>query len=320
MDYNETSLREESGTSIHGLPDLRNSPTVTWLDVDGIHDVHLVSELGEIFGIHPLIQEDIVNSSQRPKIDDLKAYIFIVLNMPSYDRKEDAIIPEQISLVLGKHFLLTFQERPGDPFDGIRRRIRSNLGKLRQNGPDFLAYSILDQIVDNYFDILENIAETIELLEDEIVNFPSRSTLPKIHKLKTDMILLRKSVWPMRECISKLVLSDSTLLNPELKPYFRDVYDHTIHIVDTMETYRDIVSGMLDIYLSTQSNRLNEIMKVLTIIATIFIPLTFLSGWYGMNFKYMPELEWHYGYFMVMGVAATIATAMLLFFKKKGWF
>ena len=297
----------------------KEGPSTTWINVEGINQVEVIGSICDIFHIHPLVQEDIVSADQRPKMDESGDYVFIVLKTLNYDEKVDDIVPEQVSLVIGEHFLMSFQEIPGDVFDPIRERIRTGLGLLRKNGPDYLAYALLDAIVDNYFVILEKLAERIEVLEEDLVTNPSRETLAVIHQLKTDMIFLRRSIWPLREVISKLAAGQTSIVKDPTRPYFRDVYDHTIHAVDTMETYRDIVSGMLDIYLSSVSNRLNEVMKVLTIIATIFIPLTFLSGWYGMNFKNMPELQWQWGYPMVIVVAIFMATSMLVFFWRKKW-
>lgn len=320
MEYDASKCEEKQITDPQELSPFREGPSTSWINVEGINEVDVIGRICDIFHIHPLVQEDIVSTDQRPKMEESGDYVFIVLKTLNYDEQLDDIVPEQVSLVIGKHFLISFQEIPGDAFDPIRERIRAGLGLMRKNGPDYLAYALLDAIVDNYFVILERLAEKIEVLEEEVVTNPSRGTLAVIHQLKTDMIFLRRSIWPLREVIGKLAAGQSSLVNDPTRPYFRDVYDHTIHVVDTMETYRDIVSGMLDIYLSSANNRLNEIMKVLTIIATIFMPLTFLSGWYGMNFKYMPELQWQWGYPMVICIAILTATSMLVYFRRKKWF
>lgn len=319
MDYDPDGVRESSVSDVEELGHFKESSSVTWINVDGVHDVKLVEKIGKIFGIHSLVLEDIVNTTQRPKTDVSGEYTFIVFKTLECNEDNGEIIPEQVSLILGGNFLLSFQERPGDPFDPIRDRIRAGAGRTRKSGADYLAYCLIDAAVDQYFVVLESLADRIELLEEQLVKEPKRELLSEIHRLKVDMIFLRRSVWPMREAINRLASGDSAFVQEATLPYLRDVYDHTIHVVDTMETFRDIVSGMLDIYLSSVSNKLNEIMKVLTIIATIFIPLTFLSGWYGMNFKDMPELSWRWGYPMVIVIALTMATTMLVFFRRKKW-
>lgn len=319
IDYDAGDIREIETAQVEDLGQFKKSSSVTWINVSGVHDVKLVEKIGQVFDIHPLVLEDIVNTSQRPKADISSEYTFIVFKSLDYNEDTGDIIPEQLSLILGSNFLLSFQERPGDPFDPIRERIRSSAGRVRKSGADYLAYCLIDACVDHYFVALESMAERVELLEERLVTDPKKDLLSEIHRLKVDMIFLRRSVWPMREVISRLAAGDSNFVEESTLPYLRDVYDHTVHVVDTMETYRDIVSGMLDIYLSSVSNRLNEIMKVLTIISTIFIPLTFLSGWYGMNFKNMPELSWEWGYPMVMGIALTVVAVMLAFFRRKRW-
>ena len=317
--YNETLHEERVLASLREGAAARESGTVTWINVDGLHQTELLDEAGTLFGIHPLVQEDILNTEQRPKLEDYDDYLFIVLKMLFYDDEAEAIRTEQVSLVLGPDYVLSFQEQPGDVFDGIRERLRVNKGRLRKLGPDYLAYALIDAIVDGYFGILEAIGDHIELMEEELVSDLSPATLQKIHGFKREMILLRKSVWPLREVLGNLRRQDSPLVKESTDIFLRDVYDHTIQVVDTVETFRDIISGMLDLYLSSMSNRMNEVMKVLTIIATIFIPLTFLAGVYGMNFTYIPELKWHWGYFALLGVMVAIAAVMLFFFRRKRW-
>lgn len=319
IDYDETSYTEREIENISDLAPFRESRTTTWINVDGIHDVATIEELGGLFHLHPLVLEDIVNATQRPKIEDGGDYVFIVLKLLDYSQELDEIALRQLSLVLGPTVLLSFQEEEGDLFNPVKERLKGNNVRIRKSGADYLAYCVIDTVVDNYFAILEKLAEKMEALEEELVKNPDRETLQGIHRLKTDMIYLRRSIWPLREVVNTLGRGESALIQDSTLPYLRDVYDHTIHAIDTMETFRDIVSGMLDIYLSSVSNRLNEIMKVLTIIATIFIPLTFLSGWYGMNFKDMPELTWRWGYPMVIGIALAVATIMLVYFKRKKW-
>jgi magnesium transporter len=319
FDYDETSCKEREITNISDLEQFRQNQTTTWINVDGIHEVTAVGKLGALFHLHPLVLEDIVNATQRPKIEDAGDYLFIVVKVLDYNDEFDEITLRQLSLILCPTVLISFQEKEGDLFRPVRERLKGDNVRIRKSGADYLAYCLIDTVVDNYFAILEKLSEKMEVLEEELVTNPDRETLQAIHKLKTDMIYLRRSIWPLREVINTMSRGESPLIKESSIPYLRDVYDHTIHAIDTMETFRDIVSGMLDIYLSSVSNRLNEIMKVLTIIATIFIPLTFLSGWYGMNFKDMPELAWRWGYPMVIGVALAMVTAMLIYFKRRTW-
>jgi len=319
MDYDEAHFQEKEIKTIEECFLFKDKPTVTWINIDGLHQVEILEKLGECYGLHPLVLEDILNTDQRPKMEDYGEYLYIVLRMFNYNDKSSEIESEQISLVLGPNFVFSFQEREGDTFNPIRDRIRNSKGRIRKMGADHLAYTLLDSIIDNYFIILEKLGEKIEFLEEEVVTRPRPETLQTIHHLKREMIFLRKGVWPLREVISGLERGESSLIKESTRIYLRDVYDHTIQTIDTIETYRDMVSGMLDIYLSSISNRLNAVMKVLTIIATIFMPLTFLAGIYGMNFKYMPELEWKWGYPMVWLVVIGISIFMLTYFKKKRW-
>jgi len=319
IDYNEQSFQEKRISAIEECLQFKETSTVTWINIDGIHEINLIDELGRQFELHPLILEDILNTGQRPKFEDFDNYIFIVLNMLSYKDDRRGVEAEQVSLVLGPNFVISFQERVGDVFEQIRDRIRNAKGRIRKMGADYLCYALIDAIVDNYFAILEGFGERIESMEEELVAEPTEKTLQQIHTLKKEMIFLRKSVWPLRELISALQRSESTLIRESTGIYLRDVYDHTIQIIDTIESFRDMVSGMLDIYLSSLSNKMNAVMKVLTIVATLFIPLTFVAGIYGMNFKYMPELEWHWAYPAVWLVMVTVAVIMLIYFRKKKW-
>jgi len=319
MDYDEAHFQEKETKTIEECLLFKDKPTVTWINIDGLHQVEILERLGECYGLHPLVLEDILNTDQRPKMEDYGEYLFIVLRMLNYNDKSSEIEVEQISLILGTNFVLSFQEKEGDTFNPIRERIRNSKGRIRRMGADYLSYSLLDSIVDNYFIILEKLGEKIEFLEDELVTRPTPETLQIIHHLKREMIYLRKAVWPLREVIGSLERGEPPLVKETIRVYLRDVYDHTIQVIDTIETFRDMVSGMLDIYLSSISNRLNAVMKVLTIIATIFMPLTFLAGIYGMNFKYMPELEWRWSYPVVWLIMVGIGVSMLLYFRKKKW-
>ena len=319
LDYDAAKFQERKLDRIEDAFEYKNTPTVSWINIDGLHTVSVIEALGKQYALHPLIQEDIVSTAQRPKLEDMETYLYVVLRMLHYDDASHAIRSEQISLVLGNNFVISFQESIGDVFEPIRDRIRNAKGRIRKMGPDYLVYALLDAIVDNYFLILEKIGERIEVLEDELVTNPTQATLGQIHQFKREMIFLRKSVWPLREMIGNLDRSESALINATTAPYLRDVYDHTIQVIDTMESFRDMVSGMLDTYLSSISNRMNNVMKVLTIIATIFIPLTFVAGIYGMNFENMPELKWKYGYLGVWIIMVTILAAMLVYFRRKRW-
>jgi len=321
IDYTESVFQERQVQTLEECILFRESPSVTWINVDATHQVEIVQKLGDCFGIHPLIQEDILNTEQRPKLEDFGDYLYVVLKMLSANGNGDGMLAEQVSLILGPNFVISFQEegKEGDLFEVVRERLRSSKGKLRKMGADYLLYALLDAIVDGYFVILERLGERIEVLEEELLANPSQLTLQNIHTLKREMIFLRKSVWPLREVISGLQRGESSLIGETTGPYLRDVYDHTIQVIDAVESFRDMLAGMLDIYLSSISNRLNEVMKLLTIIATIFIPLTFIVGLYGMNFKFMPELEWRWGYPTVLLVMVGVAGLMLTFFRRKRW-
>ena len=318
MDYSAKKLVERKATADEACRFAKNAE-VTWVNVDGLHDTKLIEKIGKAYGLHPLIQEDILHTGQRPKLEDSGDSMFVAVKMLAFNEKKRKIDYEQVSIVFGKGFVLSFQEREGDIFDPVRKRIRNEKSRLRKLGADYLAYALLDAVVDNYFVVLEKTGERLEELEEELISEPSTETMQEIHKLKREMIMLRKSVWPLREVISAMERSETRLIDKKTFIYLRDLYDHTIQVIDTVETYRDMVSGMLDIYLSSISNRMNAVMKVLTIIATIFIPLTFIAGVYGMNFRYMPELGWEYGYFSVLGVMLAVGIVMVLFFRRKGW-
>jgi len=319
IDYDKARFQEKEAKTIEECFPFKDKPTITWINIDGIHQVDIIEKIGNHFDIHPLVLEDIANTGQRPKMDDFVSYIFVVLKMLYYDEKENETKAEQVSLILGPNFVISFQESEGDVFDPIRERIRSDRGRIRKMGAAYLAYALIDAIVDNYFIILEKIGEKIEDIEDELVTNPTPETLQAIHNLKREMIFLRKSVWPLREVISRLERWESSLIHKSMGIYLRDVYDHTIQVIDAIETFRDMLSGMLDIYLSSVSNRMNEVMKLLTIIATIFIPLTLIAGIYGMNFKYMPELGEPWGYPLVYFVMLVIGVLMVIYFRRKKW-
>ena len=318
IDYNETGVEEKQALYVEECFPFKDKESITWINVEGLHQTEIIKKMGAHFGMHPLLQEDIANTEQRPKVDYFEEYIVIIAKMLLFDEKEKTVVSEQVSLVLGKNFVISFQEGVrGDVVDSVRDRIRK--GRFAKRGADYLMYALLDAIVDKYFDILEKLGEHIEFLEEELIQAPTLQTLQQMYHLKTEMIYLRKSVWPLREVLSSLQRSETHLIDKSIHFYLRDVYDHTVQVIDTLETFRDMLSGMLEIYLSSISNRLNEVMKVLTIISTIFIPLTFITSLYGMNFKFMPELGWKWGYFATLGIMVILSGFMLYYFKRKKW-
>jgi magnesium transporter len=319
LDYDEIQIEEKEVKTIEECFPIKDKPTITWINIDGLHQVDIIEKIGKNFDFHPLLLEDILNTEQRPKIEDFEAYIYVVLKMLYYDEKTNDLNSEQVSIIFGQNFVISFQEKEGDVFKQMREIIRTGKGRIRKMGADYLAYSLIDAIVDGYFLILEKLGENIEEVEETMMANPSPETLRSIHKLKRRMISLRKSVWPLREVVSALERSESSLIHDQTRIYLKDVYDHTIQVIDTVETYRDVLSGMLDIYLSSISNKMNEIMKVLTIIATIFIPLTFIAGVYGMNFEFMPELKWRWGYPAIWSVMIIIGFSMMVYFRKRKW-
>src|SRR4026207_1144557 len=315
--YSTTSCKELHVEQVDQLSSPADE-SVIWINVGGVHKVEMVETLGKQFSLHPLLLEDVTNTDQRPKLDDYEAYIFLVMKMLSLtDRKDIAV--EQVSFVLGKNYVISFQENGTDVFQPVRERLRGNKGRLRHSGADYLLYALVDAIVDQYFAVVEVLGERIEALQDLVASDPKPETLPQIHALKRQLLFLRRAVWPLREATNNLSRSECSFLQESTKVFFRDVYDHVVQIVDTIETLREMVSASLDIYLSSISYRLNAVMKVLTIITTIFMPLTFIVGIYGVNFEHMPELKWEWGYPVVLGVMVAIAIAMLGFFKGKKW-
>lgn len=336
MSYNEQTFTERQIEDISQFHCDREDDLVHWINIDGLHDVEVVRTIGECFDIHPLVLEDILNTNQRPKLEDYERYLYIVFKMlyPNGNHHgegngngggngngngEPEVISEQVSLIVGRNYVISFQEKPGDVFDVIRDRIRHLKGRVRRAGADYLAYALMDAVVDNYFIILERMGETIEDGEEQIIASPTMETLSRIHCLRGEMFGLRRSVWPLREVVGALERGDLALVRHDTVPYLRDLYDHTIQVIDTIETYRDIIAGMMDIYLSSASNRLNEVMKVLTMISTIFIPLSFIVGLYGMNFEFMPELHKKWGYPMVWVVMLSVSGGMVWYFKRKKW-
>jgi len=320
LDYDVDHLEEADPSTIDDCFHLKDLPTVSWINVDGLHDISLLEKVGQRFGWHPLMLEDIVSVGQRAKVEEYDDAVFVVLPMLGWDAERQQVREEQLSLILGENYVFTFQEREGDVFDEVRERIRMQRGRIRKSGPDYLAYALMDAVVDHYFKALEGIGDLTESLEGEVLLDPKEQTMHMLHSLKRELIAVRRSIWPLRDMMNVLLRGDNGLFSSATRIYLRDVHDHTVQVLDTVEALRDVSSGMVDLYLSTVSFRTNEIMKVLTIMASIFIPLTFLAGVYGMNFEYMPELHLRWAYPTLLGVMAAMGLGMVVYFKRKGWF
>jgi len=318
MDYDEQQVQEQEIEATAECVAMAQAPTVTWLNVEGLHDVSVIESIGECFGLHPLVLEDILDTAHRPKLEDYESYLYVVARLYWYS-EEGELRTEQISYVLLPNMVITFQEGRQDVFESVRQRIRSGKGRIRKAGADYLAYALLDAMIDTYFSALEELGDRIEALEAELVTSATLQTLRAIHRMKRDAALLRKSIWPLREVMSRLERAESGVFAEETTIFLRDAYDHSIQVADTIETYRELLAGMLDTYLSSVSNRMNEVMKVLTIIATLFIPLTFIAGIYGMNFEYMPELHWRWAYPVVWAVMLAAVAVMIAYFRRRRW-
>jgi magnesium transporter len=319
LDYDPKGIEEKTLARIEDAFGFKSKDSVSWINIVGIQDVQVIEKLGHHFDIHPLVLEDILHTDQRPKYEEYDQYIFIIVNMLWYDEKTNQVIPEQVSFILTDSCVISFQEIEGDVFQPVRERIRNGKGRIRMRGADYLLYALIDAIVDQYFIILEKIGEHIELIEEDVIHDPEPTVIQVIYRLKREIIYLRKSIWPLREVISNLQKQASPLIKETTDLFLRDVYDHAIQIMDTVETYRDMVSGLLDMYMSSVSNKMNEVMKVLTIFAAIFIPLTFIAGVYGMNFQYMPELSIPWAYHLVLLAMVAVGVMLLVFFKHKKW-
>ncbi len=316
FDYDPENLFEKKDIAPEECASLKDKATVTWINVDGLHDVEKIGKLGKAYNIHALLLEDILNTRHRPKVEFYDEHTFFTFKMIGFDKHKTQITREQVSIILGNNNVISFQERPGDIFDVIRDRIRNKKGKVREKGAGYLVYLLVDIVVDHYFIITEHISERLEELEADILDRPDEGTLGVLQDFKKDLISLRRAIYPIREAISNL----SKEADEDTAKYFRDLYDHAIQVSESLETYKDMVSGLKDLYLSSISHQMNKVMQVLTIMATIFIPLTFIAGIYGMNFEVMPELKWKYGYFGVWVLMAIIFIGMLFFFKRKKWF
>ena len=326
IDYEPKVAERIELTSVEECIPFLDTYSVSWIDVHGLGSEVTLKAIGQVFNLHPLVLEDIVNVPQRPKIEEYEEHLLIISRMIMPDPDEEGFITEQVSLILGKHFLLTVQEEPHyDTFNPVRDRIRLAKGMIRQQGADYLAYALIDTIIDGFFPILEDYGERLEDLEDEVVLNPSRKTLEKIYTLRRELLTLRRAIWPQRDAINALIREKSPLISESVRIYLRDCYDHAVQVMDMVETYREISSSLMDVYLSSVNNRMSEVMKILTVVSSIFIPLTFVAGVYGMNFNTdsspwnMPELNAYWGYPLCLGVMATIALALLFWFGKKGW-
>jgi len=319
IDYDVESLREETLERVEECFPLADDPPVTWVNIDGLHDVELIGKVGEHFGVHRLALEDVLSTAQRPKVEDYGGHFLFIAKMLSFDPETESVLSEQLSLIVGPTYVFSFQERRGDVFDPVRERVRQGKGRIRSKGTDYLAYALIDTIVDNYFRIMEEVGHRIEEIEDSVLGEPSIEVMHRIHHLRREMLVLRRAVWPLRETLGQMYRGEIPLIEEETGVFLRDVYDHAVQVIDTVESLRDVLAGAMDLYMTAVSNRMNEVMKVLTIIATIFIPLSFFAGLYGMNFEYMPELGVRWAYPALLGFMASVAGGMLLLFRRRGW-
>ena len=319
IDYNKETIEEQSIQSIDEILPYVAKDTVTWLNVEGLGNVKLIESIGRILNIHPLVLEDILNTHQRPKFEEYDEYLYIVLKKMALENKEFSVSYEQISILVLENFVVTFREKRDDLFIPLKQRLRNSKGRLRNMGSDYLAYGILDTIIDQAFVLLDSLDEIVELTEEGLLTSPTTQTLAAIQRLKRELIYMRKTISPLREMLAAIVRTDSVLVKQKTNIYFRDVYDHALRITESIESYRDVLSGLLDIYISSVSNKMNEVMKVLTVFASIFIPLTFIAGIYGMNFEYMPELKWKYAYPTLWISFVVIPLVLIVYFKKKKW-
>lgn len=327
IDYNQANATRIQVPTPEACAPYLDTESVSWVDVQGLGSEDVLQRLGKVFELHPLVLEDVVNVPQRPKVEDYDNHLVIIAQMVMPKPNLAGFWTEQVSFVLGKHYLLTVQEEPKrDCFGPVRDRIRNNKGFVRKSGPDYLTYALLDAVVDGFFPVLEDYGERIEALEDEVLVNPTRQTLEKIYQVRRELLALRRAIWPQRDAINSLIRGGSSLISPEVQIYLRDCYDHTVQVMDMVETYRELASGLMDVYLSSVGNKMNEVMKFLTVISSIFIPLTFIAGIYGMNFNTeksplnMPELNWYWGYPLCLAVMALIAAGLCFFFWRRGWF
>lgn len=320
IDYNLEHATVQKVESVEQVYQLRDTSTVSWINIDGTHDTTLIQNIATHFGLHPLTAEDIANTQQRPKQEEFPHYTYVVLKM-LYFNQQHTLIEEQVSFVLSERFLITFQEQghEGDVFNFVRERIRNNKGRIRSCGTDYLLYALIDSIVDYYFLILEELGDRVDQIEERLITDPREQILAELYSTKRSLLRLRRSVWPCREVLSALERGESPHIQSSTLVYLKDVYDHTVQVIDTVEMLRENLASLLEVYLSSISNRLNTVMKFLTLVATVFMPLTFIAGVYGMNFANMPELQWRYGYPAALTVMALVAAGMVIYFRRKRW-
>ena len=319
LDFDAELIEEKTLGTIDECFAIADGPRVTWVNIDGLHDVGVAEGVARRFGVHRLALEDVLSTTQRPKVEEYDDHFLVIVKMLSFDPETESVLAEQVSLIVGKTYLFSFQERPGDVFEPVRDRLRQAKGRVRSRGADYLAYTLIDAIVDSYFRILESVGDRIEELEETVLADPSLHVMHRIHHLKREMLILRRAVWPLRETLGQMYRGEIQHVTAETQLFLRDVHDHAVQVIDTVETLREVLSGAMDLYMSGVSNRMNEVMKVLTIIATIFIPLSFFAGLYGMNFDYMPELGVRWAYPALLAAMASLAGAMLWYFRKRGW-
>jgi magnesium transporter len=319
LDYDAELFEEAEVGDIAEVLPFRDSPTVSWVNIDGLHDVELVRRIGDHFGIHPLVLEDLVHVGQRPKAEVYEDYLYVSLAMLSWDEEARQVQEEQLSLLAGANWVLTFQERVGDFFEPVRERLRLARGKIRQRGADYLAYALLDAVVDRYYGVLVPLGEQADELELEVMGDPGEDTVRRLHHVKRELVAMRRAITPVRDVANDLMRTESTLMTDPTRVFLRDIQDHALQLTDAIESLRDVTSGLMDLYFSTVSQRTNEVMKVLTIMASIFIPLTFMAGIYGMNFQHMPELAIPWAYPALWVAMLAVGGGMVLWFRNKGW-
>jgi magnesium transporter len=321
LNYSETEYIESKPKNIaEVISIIKSFQGIIWINIDGLHDEKSIEELCTFLGVHKLSMEDILSVGQRPKLEEYTDYLQAVIKLLTIESGEDAIEYEQLTFILKGNVLVTFQEKTGDVFNSVRNRIKEAKGSVRKKGADYLLYALLDLVVDHYFTILDIFGEKLEDLETELLNDPDKNTLNKLHSLRRETLLLRRTIYPLREMVGKFEKLEEPIINSDIKVFIRDLYDHTVKVIENIEVLRDMTTGLLDLYMNSTSNKMNEIMKVLTIMSAIFIPLTFIAGVYGMNFINMPELQTKNGYFIVLGVMFTVFLGMLVFLKRKKWF
>lgn len=318
FDYTKDQYIEKELTNVEDCFHF-DEGSITWININGLNHVNAIEKIGEHYQLHPLVLEDIVNISQRPKIDEYDDYLFVVLKMLYYDTNEK-MVSEQVSFILGNEYVLTFQEAEGDVFDTVRDRIRQSKGRVRNTQADYLLYVLIDAVVDHYFSVIEVLSDKIEDFETAIFSGDvDTNTSQNIQNLKREILKVRRAIFPLRDVINRIEKNDKSLIQKKTLTYYRDIYDHLIQVTENLDIYREMIGSLMDMYMTTISNKMNEVMKVLTIMASIFIPLTFIAGVYGMNFDYMPELQYKYGYFIVWGVMIVLFIGLLIYFKRKKW-